>query len=290
MDDERFFSYVILKCADEERGEALNIGLVVLDSQSGNTVLRVADDLSRVERTLPNVPLAQLERALNRAHRALPQMLAEGGLPALQRLNEQWQNTLRASNVRSIQAKHIEAVSDKLFARYIAVPGRPAPPPQHAHREVVTSRKVVNMLEVRLKRRGLRENEDFTFDNRLTGLTSSHSRVPVHYPLRVGRLKLFEGLDVNLSNEELTLDFARSVAQKAEQTFRSEEPYEIAVAIRDRYDTDTGRFAEEIVASGGRLDGVEPKVLRYSEPDELNELLNEMQIDQMELPRNGNSN
>lgn len=286
MTEQRFFSYVLVKYADEERDEALNVGLIVFDPHTEHATFRAAEDLTRIKRAFPDLSVAQLERMLTGAHRMLKQRVSVGGLPVLERFHIEWQNTLRASPVKSIRGVHIETVTDKLFARYVAVPDRAAPllTAQPAHRDV-TSWRVVRSLEARLKHRGLRQEEDFTFNTRLTGRTSSSARVPVHFPLRVDRLKLFEGLEVNLSNEELTLDFARSIASKTEQTFRSEEPYQVAVAISDRFNTDTGRYAEEIIASEGRLDEAEPKVLRYSQPDQLYELLNRMQIGQLELPR-----
>lgn len=284
MNEQRFFSYVLLKYAHEERDEALNVGLLLFDPHEEHAVFRAADDLARIECAFPDLPTAHLQRMLSGAQRLLEQRVVEGGLQMLQRFHAEWQNTLRASTVKSIRGTHIEAVADKLFARYVA-PFRPAATAHIARVSPrdVTSWRVIHSLEARLKHKGLRKEEDFTFNTHLTGFTRNDKPVPVRFPLRVDRFKLFEGLEVNLSNEELTLDFARSVASKVEQTFRSDEPYRVAVAIRDRFNTDTGGFAEEIVSSEGRFDGRGPEVLRYSEPDQLYELLQRMQIGQLEL-------
>lgn len=288
MNEKRFFSYVIVKCADEQRDEALNVGLIVFDPHTQHAVFRAADDLLRIERTLPGVAVAHVEQVLTRAFRVIPQQVIEGGLQALQRIHEEWQNTLRSSRVRSIRGAHIEAVADDLFTRYIAVPSRPPREVQPTNREI-TSRVVVRSLESQLKQRKLQEDKDFTFNARLFGATSSNAKVPVHFPLRVHQFTLLDGLNVNLSNELLTLDFARSIAQKVEETFRAREEYRIGVAIRDRFDSPTGAYAEEIISSEGRLNGFGPVVKRYSDPEELQDFLDEMQVGQFPLPFEANS-
>lgn len=290
---ERHLSYALLKCADEERDEALNVGLVLFDD--GKVVARVVESLTRIERTLPNVPIAHVRLLLTNAVDHLQASLRSAGIEALMLAHQEWNNTLRISRVRSILAESADEAADMLFERYVAapLPAIPATPDTPSssgadagpHR--LSSKLVVRSLTSRLRQRRLQEGQHYRLGARFTGFTRSNVPVPVFFPIEAFGFIYFDGIDVNPAEEDRTLDIARAMTQKAEETFRAQDRAMVSIAVKDTEGSRLGAQVEEIIEGAEHIRGHVPLVRRYSNVSELDALLKQTLVEspanQMEI-------
>jgi hypothetical protein len=281
---EKYLNYALIQCADEERDESLNVGLVVFDADSGEVGYRLVDSFDRVHQTLPSIPVAHIRHVLSVAADHLATTLPEVGFEAFAASYRDTAGAVRVGRIRTLLSHSVEHAADDLYHRYVgmAVVGRKEPrriesnSPQVAY-DPVTSRRVIGTIRTRLRRRKLREGRDYRSDQSFFGLTKNHVQVPVFFPLEVGRtdapLRLYiDGIEVK-ADENRTLNDARALAQKSEETYRVLDRVRVVVAIRDNGDTETGQFAESIIAGDGAQGGLAPIVRRYTKPEELDDVL-----------------
>jgi hypothetical protein len=122
MSPRKYLTYSLIRCADELRDEALNVGVLVLDPLSQNVSVRVTDDLSRVRRALPNVPVDHLSEYLE-GLAAFFHERTEGLTPeGLHTLIAEWGNGVRLSGARTIAGEEASDVAEDLFERFVEVP------------------------------------------------------------------------------------------------------------------------------------------------------------------------
>lgn len=274
---ERAFGYFLIQCADEERGELLNVGVVAYDPEPGRVECRVAGSLDRVQKTLPNVPVAHVRLMLENAQEAAERALRGGGVDGLAALSENPRGTLRFTPLRSIRATHLEWVADELLLRYVEMPNRKGeasqsvaaagPVPFGGEGSEATSRRVISAVETRLRRYRFSEGSDYergvTVRARLAG-----SVVPIWFPLRFKRTHFLDAIEVR-SDLNRTLDHARAVAQKIQEARSVLPQARVNVLIRDPGLEDDGRLAQAVLqdSAGGAEDYL--SVDRYSGLGEL---------------------
>jgi hypothetical protein len=283
---ERFFSYVLVQCADEVREELLNVGVLVFDPQTNELLPRFEKNLERIERVLRNVRIKHLRAVMNSTSASLPRVIDRDAIELLESAHSDWQNLLRASSLRSIAGTSADRVADDLFDRYVRV---------HSTRQQLkassptmwqfSSRRVVNSVRTRLERSGLKPDEDFSENAELIGYTRGRVPVPVWYPLQVTRTTLVDGLAMQ-EDPAHDYDLARLAAQKVEQTLRSNPQSRIAVVVRDPGSSSLGEKVQSIIADDGRIGEAVPIVFRYSQPDDLDDLVREL-FEQRSLFGNG---
>lgn len=276
MTRERYINYAIIKCADDQRDEALNVGLIVYDPSTEDVALRITNDFRRVESTLPNVPVRHAQLLLENAYESVREAIRESGVDALTRAHQEWTSVLRFSRVRSILAVDAGVAADNLFSRYVEL---------HLHSASDTAAprrrrgsRVVRSVRTRLQRLGYEPVRDFTENAQIEGKTRSDLSVPVWYPLRLKDVILVDAMETHDSNERKTLDDARLIAQKIEQTLRATASSAISVIVRSREGNELGKMAREIISSEGAFNGTQPKVYTYSAAGELDTIARELQI------------
>lgn len=132
--DARPFTYLILRVVPSvERGERLNVGVVLFCRQRGFLGARVELDSERLAALAPSVGLGEL-----REHLAALVRVAEGAadagpiaaLPPSERFG--WlaapsSTIVQASEVHTGLSRDPEATLDALFQRLVAAPAAPAP-------------------------------------------------------------------------------------------------------------------------------------------------------------------
>ncbi len=133
--DVKPFTYLILRVVPSvERGERLNVGVVVFCRQRGFLGARVELDPARLAALAPSVPAAEV-----REHLAALVRVAEGAegagpiaaLPASERFG--WlaapsSTIVQASEVHTGLTSDPEATLDALFMRLVSAPGAPGAP------------------------------------------------------------------------------------------------------------------------------------------------------------------
>lgn len=277
---ERYFGYLLVRCADEERDEELNVGVVVFDQERSKVECRFASSLDRVERNLPNVPLSHVRLLLEQAQETASDVLEEIGVEGLLALSHDPHGTIRFSSVRSISGKVLEHTAEDLLRRYVELPepltqrGSTGSTSSDPHGNQVSSRRVISAVETRLKRRGLGEGREYHSNVILYGRTEGALRLPIRFPLRIGQRIYIDGLEVK-TDLERTLERSRSIAQKVLEAHRAEETARINVLIRDPWMGDDGKLAEAIVSEGAEAAGDLLTVQRYSAPDEIDDWMKE---------------
>jgi hypothetical protein len=275
--DGRWFSYILVKCADEYRDEHLNVGVLVYDSASQEFVSRFEPDLERVERVLPHVRVGHLRMLMNSTFASVRQPYDGDGIDLLASAQSEWRNVLRASDLRSVLGHDAEQVADDLFNRYVRIhseAGRPMLPAISTPASTFSSRIVVRSLRTRLVRAGVSRNS-YSENAQLTGLTRTSIPVPVWYPLQVRVHTFMDGLEIH-DDPSRDYDLARLAAQKVEQTLRSMPSSRIAVAIKDPGGSSLGEKVESIIESDGEVAGARPIVFRYSDTSELDPWMAEL--------------
>ena len=275
MQPERFFSYILIQCRDQERDESLNVGLVLFDAEQQTVAYRVTESFDRVQRTLPGVPVTHVRALLQNAADSVQRTVPALGVDGLTRAQEEWRGVIRASGLRTVLASNAERAADDLYNQYVAIP-KPAPTEKQATEarpvEQVTARFVANGIRRRLVRNGLKEQRDFFSNVKTVGLTRGDMRVPVRYPIRLYQRLYIEAVDVK-PDEEQSLNIARAVAQKTEETLRANPDVQITVAVRDARFGHVGEMVAGIINGDGKLDGHGPTVARFSVFDELDEFV-----------------
>ncbi|HVG46107.1 MAG TPA: DUF3037 domain-containing protein, partial [Longimicrobium sp.] len=269
---ERFFSYVLVRAADEMRGEHLNIGVLVYDPVSGELFPKFDPDLQRVEATLPGVRLSHLRSLVNSTSASMVRRLDRNGVEMLSEAHERWANVLRASPLRSILGSDLYQTAEALFERYVLVQlkessddfGVPPPPGSSRFSDGIA----VRSLRVRLERAKLKRGRDFFQNARLTGLTKNEIAVPVWFPLQVRHTIFMDGLAIH-GDPARDFDLARLAAQKAEQTLRAIPSATVTVAVRDLGGSSLGEDVTAIIEGDGQVGDVGPQVIRYSDAGDL---------------------
>jgi hypothetical protein len=272
---ERFFSYVIVQCADEVREELLNVGVLVFDPLTHQLLPRFEQSLDRIDRILPHVRVKHLRALMGSTSASLPRIADSGDVIAkLETAHVEWQNLLRASTLRSVAGFSAEDVADALFDRYVRIhaPARSISSAGLSNTASwqFSSRRVVGSVRTRLERAGLKPEEDFLENAQFTGQTRGGIPVPVWYPLQVTRTTLLDGIAMK-GDEAHDYDLGRLAAQKVEQTLRSMPESRVAVVVRDGGDSSLGEKVESIIADDGSVGNASPIVFRYSQPSDLDE-------------------
>lgn len=273
--EDRWFSYILVRCADEYRDEHLNVGVLVYDPVSQAFIPRFEPNLERIERVLPHVRVAHLRMLMNSTSASMHQKYDGDGVMMLASANSEWQNLLRASTVRTVLGSYADQVADDLFNRYVRIqtaerPVLPAGPAAAAF----SSRVVVRSLRSRLPKAGVKP-ESVAENAQLTGLTKTAIPVPVWFPLQVRISTYMDGVEIH-EDPARDYDLARLAAQKVEQTLRAMPSSRVAVAIRDPGSTSLGEKVESIIEGDGQVDGAKPIVFRYSDASELDSWVTEM--------------
>src|SRR5687767_9491953 len=99
MSARKYLSYALIRAADEQRDESLNVGVLVLDPSSHQVEIRITDDLSRVRRALPNVEVDHLGAYLGGLPDFFREQAAHLTPERLSKLAAEWGNGVRLSGV-----------------------------------------------------------------------------------------------------------------------------------------------------------------------------------------------
>jgi hypothetical protein len=127
--DARPFTYLILRVVPSvERGERLNVGVVLFCRQRGFLGIRVELDSARLAAMAPGMPLAEVREhlaALVRVTEGAPDAGPIATLPASERFG--WlaapsSTIVQASEVHTGLSRDPEATLDALFERLVAPP------------------------------------------------------------------------------------------------------------------------------------------------------------------------
>jgi hypothetical protein len=282
MSPRKHLTYSLIRCADEQREECLNVGVLVLDAVSHNVSVRVTDDLSRVKRALPNVSVDHLAEYLE----GLPAFFherSEGLTPeGLKALIAEWGNGIRLSGVRTIAGEEAGNVAEDLFERFVEVPQVTANanvsldilPLIHA----ASSRYTARAVAARLRKRGFEAGRDFETDAKVIGRTARQTEVPVWFPLRVSRGLLIDAMDVRPHEERRTIDSARLIASKTDEVLRA-NGHRVAVVVREGDDDHLNTLVRSLLIDEGTIGGRGPEVHSYSRIDDFVAQLPHAQLD-----------
>lgn len=290
MASRNYLTYSLIRCADDRRDEALNVGVLVLDSEARRIAVRIAGDLGRVRRALPNVRIEHLEEYLKGlpdlfARRA-PELTPEG----LNELAAEWSNGVRLSGTRTISGDSAEAAADALFARCVALDQPPeeglAVPPE-VSMMAASSKRTIRSVVSRLRKRGFEPGEDFETDAKVIGLTAKDTAVPVWFPVRVRGHMLIDSLEVRPKDERRTIDDARLIAAKTDEVLRV-NGHSVAVVIREGPSDLLNELVSSLLLEEGAVGSREPSLHWYRD---LDRFVSNIPKGQFELPSsetNGN--
>ncbi len=270
MSEPTYFSYSVLRCFDEARDEALNVGVVALDATSRRTEVRVASDLGRVARTLPNVPMPQLKRSLASMPQYFSERRQELSVEFLDNLSREWGNGLRLSSVRVIEGEDLVAIADQLYKRYVAfmTPTEVAGTPRPAQ-TAATSRRIMRSVVSRLKKRGFEPDRDYEEDAQVVGRTRNNNEVPVWFPLLVSRQLLVDAMEVKGRDERSSIDAARLIATKSYEVLRSATSYDVNVVVGESENQRLNEVVGNVLVDEGRADGRGPGIHWKTELDRM---------------------
>lgn len=267
---EHYYGYLLIRCADEERDEELNVGILAFDADSGRVECRISPSLERVERNLPNVPIAHVRALLQQAQESASELLTDAGVEGLVALARNPRGTLRFSPVRSMAGGLLEHTADLLLRRYVEMPPEAqkavagATTGSEPSAGEITSRRVIGAVETRLDRHRLPYKSGVT----LIAHTKSALELPIWFPLQVGADIYIDGLEVK-QDQARTLERSRAIAQKVLEAHRAEPQSLVNVLIRDPWMGDDGSLAEAIVSEGAQTAGRTLTVRRYSKVEEI---------------------
>ena len=127
--DAKPFTYLILRVVPSvERGERLNVGVVLFCRQRGFLGARIELDAARLAALTPGVPVDEVRRhlaALARVAEGAPDAGPIAALPASERFG--WlaapsSTIVQASEVHTGLSRDPEATLDALFERLVAAP------------------------------------------------------------------------------------------------------------------------------------------------------------------------
>src|SRR2546428_517105 len=104
MPDRKYLTYSLIRCADDRRDEALNVGVIVLDPSTRAIEVRTAIDLGRVKRALPDVKIDHLRDLLRGLPEYFSTRASELDPESLNRLSAEWSNGVRLSGTRTVSA------------------------------------------------------------------------------------------------------------------------------------------------------------------------------------------
>jgi hypothetical protein len=277
---ERHLGYLLIQCADEERGESLNVGVIVYDPHRMDVRCRVTHSLSRIERTLPNVPVSHVRVLLDDAESFVTEALESRGVDGLAALSKNARGTVRFTALRSIVSRHIDQTARELLERFVEMPdggqalvARSAASFDPAGSQF-SSRRVISSIETRLRRMKLTVGKDYTPNVTLFSETEEKLRLPVWFPLRLKGNVYVDGLEIKTEINR-TLDGSRAIAQKVIEAHRAEPDSRISVIIRDPQMGNDGRLAEAIISEAVSHSDRFLEVGRYARPEQLDGLVEE---------------
>ncbi|GIW56651.1 MAG: hypothetical protein KatS3mg082_3055 [Nitrospiraceae bacterium] len=272
MSESTYFSYTIVRCVDEVRDEALNVGVVVLDSSRKLVEIRVTEDLGRIKRTLPNVPTAQLKATVE----SLPEYFRSLGhdlsVQFLEHLAREWGNGLRLSAVRAMQGESLRAVADELYRRYVASPKAVPGIATKYQPRVVSSHRIVRSVASRLKRKGLELNRDYIENAKVPGRTRNNNDVPVWFPLLVSDRFLVDAMELT-QDEVRALDTARLIATKSYEVLRGGGRYEVNIVVGESDDLELNTTVKNVLLDEGGANGRRPEIYWKGQLDEMIEIV-----------------
>jgi hypothetical protein len=272
-----YVTYCLLRCVDEVRDEALNVGVLALDPSANRLELRVTSDLRRVAQALPNVPLEHLRTYLA----SLPGYFADHArrrpvtTETLFDLAATWGNGVRLSALRSVACTRWEDVLDSLFARFVDTStshvGAPLVDevPVIAQQPSVTSRRLVRRVISRLRGRGFREHVDLQRDAEVVGVTRGETRVPVWFPLMVTQQLLVDTMEVREWDPPRSVDGARLLAAKANEVLRASDELAVSYVVANSGDKPLDSTVASILLDEGRADGRIPTLYWAAQIDDL---------------------
>jgi hypothetical protein len=266
MPSRNYLTYSLIRCADDRRDEALNVGVIVLDSSIGAVAVRTTDDLGRLKRALPDLKFDHLKDLL----RGLPEFFADRA-PTLtpEGLNDlaaEWSNGIRLSGPRAFSAATAVEAADVLFSRCVDLQqsleevGAALLPPAQA----ASSWRNVKSVMSRLRKRGFEQGQDFETDAKVIGRTVKQTAVPVWFPLRVGRHMLIDSMDVKPKDERRTIDNARLIASKTDEVLRA-NGHRVSVVIREGPDEGLNNLVRTLLLEEGAVDARGPELHLYSD-------------------------
>jgi hypothetical protein len=268
MTTRKYLSYALIRVADEQRDEALNVGVLVLDPASRELGVRVTEDLSRVRRALPNVEINHLQAYLE----GLPDFFREQANDLtperLTKLSAEWGNGVRLSGVRSIAGHQAQSVVDDLFLRYVdIVEGAPVQTSaEFPAIQAATSLRTARAVASKLRDRGFRAGHDYETDARVIGRTARQTEVPVWFPLRFSKRLLIDSMDVRPADERRTVDNARLIASKTDEVLRV-EGHSVAVVVREAEDEHLNQLVRSLLIEEGTIGERGPEIHSYSQVD-----------------------
>lgn len=277
----RFLTYALLRCVDEKRDEALNVGVIAMDADRHEVSVQIAPDLRRIARTLPNVPVAHVQAYLE----SLPEFFkgeAERLTPAmLDEMSREWGNGIRLTRARTIAGKDAASVATELFANHVTVSTQETAQMFGAGRAVqtVTSRRIVRQVVARLRRRGFREKRDFRLDAEISGATQNALRVPIWFPLLVSGRLLIDSMDIVDGDERRSIDGARLIACKADEALRVADRYDVSVVLRASGSRKLDRLVSSLIKDEASVDGRGPEVHWHSKLEEFTSAIPTRQLE-----------
>ena len=268
MAKQQLVTYAIIRCNDERRDEAVNVGVVVLDPSVPHAEVRIANDLSRVTRMLPELKAPALRDHLNALPGYFAGIVRELTPARLGELAAEWSNTVRLSSVRSIAHPNVTQAADELFHRYVAAPhtAENASDVRGAEAFAATSKRVAKVVRSRLVKRGFEERRDFDVDARVTGKTRNQTEVPVWFPLRVKHSLLIDSMEI-VGNERRTVDSARLIAAKSDEVLRA-NGYHVTVVVRPGEDDRLNELTQTLIMEEGSVSGRTPEVVWQKDVDD----------------------
>jgi hypothetical protein len=282
MTPQKYLTYSLIRCADDRRDEALNVGVLVLDGAAGAVVVRTADDLGRVKRALPNTRIEHLRNLLtglpaffaDRAPNLTPASLAE--------LAAEWSNGIRLSGPRTIAAATADEAADALFTRCVRLeePAEALMAVPQAAVQTASSGRNVKSIVSRLHKRGFEPGQDYETDAKVIGRTAKQTAVPVWFPLRVGRHMLIDSMDVKPREERRTIDNARLIAAKTDEVLRA-NGHRVSVVIREGPSHELNELVQSLLLEEGAVGTRGPELHLYSDLDKFVERIPRAQL---ELP------
>lgn len=279
---EKYFGYLLLQAADEQRGECLNVGVLVFDRDGSDLVCRTTGSLDRIERNLPNIPIHHLRILLDQAESSASDALAHLGPQGIAELSERSSGALRFTQPRSILARHMVATADDLLRRYVEMPEKQQTVAAASTSGAsdwteqgggTSSRRVIRAIRTRLARYDFQEGRDYETAVTVEAKTESNLTVPVWFPLRIRKRLYVDGMDVKMDLNK-TADISRVIGQKVAEAHRARPNAEISVFIRDQGEDGAGEMAEAVIRDGAGRGGEVLVVSRYSHSKELDTIVN----------------
>jgi hypothetical protein len=273
----RFFNYALIQCSNTARDERLNLGVVGYDPAKKAVIVRVLDDLTRVEAAFPTIKADHLRASLAPLSEALTDLLHQEGVEAFQKIAGKPTGIVQLSPIRSVRSDSVTSAVRKVLEKYVAMPRAL----NQASRSDLSPRRgliprPIKSVVTRLENTRGYSPADFRRNPEIQGLTRSQHAIPVEFHLEIKQRLLVEALDVSRKSQRNSLDAARIVAMKVEHTFRSTHDRPIAVIMREGEDVNAADYAAEIVASKASRNGSYLRVFRVTDSRDYDGVANDI--------------